>query len=65
MSDQNFFQFFGGKKLLFTLTTIILIGIALFVFSLVSFIFEPFIVIFNTVIGPVILAFVLYYLLNQ
>ncbi|UBH09655.1 AI-2E family transporter [Macrococcus armenti] len=64
MSDQNFFQFFGGKKLLFTLTTIILIGIALFVFSLVSFIFEPFIVIFNTVIGPVILAFVLYYLLN-
>lgn len=64
MSDRNFFQFFGGRKLLFTLTVLILTGILILILNQISFIFKPFIVIFNTVIGPVILAFILYYLLN-
>lgn len=64
MSDRSFFQFFGGRKLLFTLTVLILTGILILILNHISFIFKPFIVIFNTVIGPVILAFILYYLLN-
>ncbi len=64
MSDRNFFQFFGGRKLLFTLTVLILTGILVLIVNQISFIFKPFIIIFNTVIGPVILAFILYYLLN-
>lgn len=64
MQENRFVRFLGGKNLIFLLTLLILIGILIFVFSKISFIFEPLLIIFNTIIGPIILAFVLFYLLN-
>lgn len=64
MQDNRFMRFFGGKNLIFSLCILILIGILIFVFEKVSFIFEPLFIIFNTIIGPIVLAFVLFYLLN-
>lgn len=64
MQQNRFIRFMGGKNLVFTLGVLFLIGLTLFIFQKVSFIFEPFLIIFNTVIGPVILAVILFYLLN-
>ncbi|WP_414053812.1 AI-2E family transporter [Macrococcus equi] len=64
MQQNRFIRFTGGKNLVFTLGVLFLIGLTLFIFQKVSFIFEPFLIIFNTVIGPVILAVILFYLLN-
>lgn len=41
-----------------------MIGIVIYIYHSIAFIFEPLNVIFSTLIAPVILAFVFYYLLN-
>ena len=64
MQDNRFMRFLGGKNLIFSLCVLILVGILIFVFAKVSFVFKPLLIIFNTIIGPIILAFVLFYLLN-
>lgn len=43
---------------------VILLGIAIFIYNKISFIFYPFIVIISTVAAPIILAFIAYYLMN-
>lgn len=62
--ETKWISFLGGRNLLFTLVALLLLGGVIFVFHLVGFIFEPIQIIFKTVIGPVILALILYYLLN-
>ncbi|MBQ0139526.1 MAG: AI-2E family transporter [Kurthia sp.] len=62
--NTRFIRFLGGKNLLFGLITIILIGIALFLYQRVGFIFTPIIVFFHTVILPVILSVIAFYLLR-
>lgn len=57
-------KFFGGRDLLFGLIILMLIGIIVFIYSQVSFIFNPIIIVLSTVMPPVILAFIAYYLLN-
>lgn len=64
MQDNRFMRFLGGKNLIFSLCVLILVGILIFVFAKVSFVFKPLLIIFNTIIGPIILAFILFYLLN-
>jgi len=57
-------NYLGGNNTLFTLLILIMIGIVIYVYHSIAFIFEPLNVIFSTLIAPVILAFVFYYLLN-
>lgn len=65
MKEQTrFIKFLGGRNLVFSLLILTLIGITIFIFTKVSFIFHPLIVIVSTVAPPVILAFIVYYLLN-
>lgn len=65
MNDSNrFIKFLGGRNLIFALIVLILIGIMFFVYHQVSFIFYPFAVVFSTVVPPLILAFIAYYLMN-
>ncbi|AVP37006.1 AI-2E family transporter [Staphylococcus felis] len=64
ISESRFMKFFGGKDLIFTLLIFILIGIVIFIFDRVSYIFQPFIIIFNTIVAPVVVALILYYLFN-
>src|SRR5699024_5640518 len=61
---NRFMKFLGGYNLIYGLIVLILIGITIFVYHRVSFIFHPLAVIATTVVAPVILAFIAYYLLN-
>lgn len=60
----NYIRFLGGRNTLFTLMILILIGLVVFIFREVSFIFNPLNVFMKTVVLPVVLALILYYLLR-
>lgn len=60
----RFMNYLGGNNTLFTLLILIMIGIVIYIYHSIAFIFEPLNVIFSTLIAPAILAFVFYYLLN-
>ncbi|MGV3267864.1 AI-2E family transporter [Staphylococcus simulans] len=64
LSETRFMKFIGGKNLMFGLLMLIMIGLAIFIFDKVSYIFHPFVIIFNTIAAPVILGLILFYLLN-
>src|SRR5690625_4602020 len=63
-NPSRFMKFIGGRDLFYGLILLILIGVTIFLYHKISFIFHPFIVIFATVAPPVILAFIAYYLMN-
>nr|WP_246231518.1 AI-2E family transporter [Sporosarcina jiandibaonis] len=60
----NVIRFLGGKSTLFVLVSILLIGLIIVVFKEVSFIFYPIKVFSSTVVLPIILASIGYYLLR-
>lgn len=62
--DARYIRFWGGRKLLFSLIVLILFGILVMLFNQISFIFRPLQVIFSTIVAPIILAVVFFYLLN-
>ena len=65
MKESNrFIKFFGGKNLLFLFGLLSLIGITIFIFNEISFVFHPLVVIISTITPPLILAFIAFYLLN-
>ncbi|MGP5431516.1 Predicted PurR-regulated permease PerM [Enterococcus malodoratus] len=57
-------KFIGGRNLLFTLIAGVLLGALIFIFYHVRFIFNPLLIIFKTIFAPVLLALILYYLLD-
>lgn len=57
-------DFLGGKTTLYILISFLLIGLNLFLYKHVSFVFTPLIVLIQTVALPVILAMVGFYLLR-
>lgn len=63
-SDQRFIRFLGGRKLIFSLTILIMLGILVMIYNQISFIFIPLRVIFSTILAPIILAIVFFYILN-
>lgn len=63
-STINIIRFLGGKSLLFVLISILLIGLIIFLYNQISFIFYPINVFFSTVVLPIILATIGYYLLR-
>ncbi|AQQ53494.1 AI-2E family transporter [Planococcus lenghuensis] len=56
--------FLGGRDTLFMLTALVLTGLVILVFTEVSFIFGPLIIFFETVVLPVVVSLILYYLLR-
>lgn len=62
--NTKFIRFLGGKNLLFGLVILLLLGITLMIFDKVSFIFNPILVFINTIVLPVILAVIAFYLLR-
>ena len=63
-STLNVIRFLGGRSTLFVLVSILLIGLIILLFNQISFIFYPIKVFFSTVVLPVILATIAYYLLR-
>ncbi|WP_169712015.1 AI-2E family transporter [Mammaliicoccus stepanovicii] len=57
-------KFFGGRDIYFILGLFILLGLTIFIFQKVSFIFEPLMTVITTLVGPIIVAFVAFYLFN-
>ena len=57
-------RFFGGRKLLYLLGILLMIGLNILVYSSVGFIFDPFWIFVKTVALPLILSIVVYYLLR-
>ncbi|MDT2524276.1 AI-2E family transporter [Enterococcus raffinosus] len=57
-------KFIGGRNLIFTLFAGVLLGALIFVFYHVRFIFNPLLIIFKTISAPILLALILYYLLD-
>lgn len=64
LKSSKFMQFFGGKNLLFSLTAFILIGLLIMVYQQIAFIFYPLRVIFSTIVTPIVLAIIFFYILN-
>ncbi|ETT86286.1 AI-2E family transporter [Viridibacillus sp. FSL R5-0477] len=62
--STRFIRFLGGRNLLFGLLTLLILGCIIFIYDKVSFIFYPIIVFLQTVVLPVILAAIAYYLLR-
>ncbi|PIC63751.1 AI-2E family transporter [Sporosarcina sp. P13] len=56
--------FLGGQSTLFVLLCLLFIGLIILIFTQVSFIFYPIQVFFSTVVLPVVLATILYYLMR-
>ena len=42
----------------------VLLGIVIFIFDKISYVFQPFIIVFNTIAAPIIVSLVLFYLFN-
>ena len=63
-ATSNVIRFLGGRSTLFVLVSILLIGLIILLFNQISFIFYPITVFFSTVVLPVILATIAYYLLR-
>lgn len=64
MKDSKYISFLGGKNLLFTLGVAIMIGILIFIYDQISFVFEPLLVFFSSIVAPVIIAVLTYFLFN-
>nr|WP_239985489.1 hypothetical protein [Liquorilactobacillus hordei] len=64
MKSNKWIRFLGGNSLLFTLLVLGMIAAIIFLYSKVAFIFEPFVVVFSTIMPPVIVGLILYYLIN-
>ena len=62
--QTKFIRFLGGKNLLFTLIVLLLLGVVIYVYDKISFIFEPLQVLLSAVILPGVLGVILYYLLR-
>lgn len=57
-------SFVGGRNLIFTLAALLLLGLVLLVYHQLDFLFEPIGTIFQTIIGPIIMTMILYYVFN-
>ncbi|MER2294947.1 MAG: AI-2E family transporter [Desemzia incerta] len=64
MKDSKYISFLGGKNLVFTLGVAIMIGILIFIYDQIGFVFEPLLVFFSSIVAPVILAVLTYFLFN-
>ncbi|PTG35729.1 AI-2E family transporter [Staphylococcus capitis] len=63
-SETRFMRFLGGNDLIYGLVALVLLGIVIFIFDKVSYVFGPFIIIFNTIAAPIIVSLILFYLFN-
>ena len=57
-------RFLGGNDLIYALIALVLLGIVIFIFDKISYVFQPFIIVFNTIAAPIIVSLVLFYLFN-
>lgn len=64
MKKTRWSSFLGGYDLIYTLSVVILLGIVLFLFNQLNFIFEPIVLIVSNILMPFVIALLMYYLFN-
>ena len=62
--EDKLLAFIGGKFIIYILLIIILLGIAIYLYTEISYIFTPINAIVSSIITPIIVAYVFYYMLN-
>ncbi|MGX7111233.1 AI-2E family transporter [Gemella cuniculi] len=62
--EDKLLAFLGGKFILYILIVVILLGIAIYIYTEISYIFNPINAIVSSIITPIILAYIFYYILN-
>ncbi|HHA6401597.1 TPA: cell elongation protein CozEb [Staphylococcus aureus] len=63
-TESRYMKFVGGNDLVFSLIALVLLGIVIFIFEKVSYVFDPFIIVFKTIAAPIIVSLILFYLFN-
>lgn len=63
-NQSKLIKFLGGKTTPYIISILLLIGFTILIFSQISYIFKPIIIIVNTLLAPVIISLVLFYILN-
>lgn len=64
-NDENrLIRFLGGKTSYYVIGLVCLLTLMIWLLTKVSFLFQPFIVIFSTALPPMVFALILYYILN-
>ena len=62
--EDKLLAFIGGKFIIYILLIVILLGIAIYLYTEISYIFTPINTIVSSIITPIIVAYVFYYMLN-
>ena len=62
--EDKLLEFIGGKFIIYILLIIILLGIAIYLYTEISYIFTPINAIVSSIITPIIVAYIFYYMLN-
>lgn len=64
IKETRWIKFLGGKNILFTLSILFLLGLTLLLYSELNFIFGPIFRMIAAVLTPLIISFILYYLVS-
>ena len=62
--EDKLLAFIGGKFIIYILLIIILLGIAIYLYTEISYIFTPINAIVSSIITPIVVAYIFYYILN-
>ena len=62
--EDKLLAFIGGRFIIYILLIVILLGIAIYLYTEISYIFIPINTIVSSIITPIIVAYVFYYMLN-
>jgi len=62
--ETNWIKFLGGRNIIYTLGVLLLIGLTILLYSQLDFILGPIITILSAILAPLVISFILYYLLT-
>lgn len=63
-NDSRLIKFLGGRSSVYTLVVLILVAVAILLYAQLDFIIKPILIIFSTILTPLVIAFILYYLIE-
>ena len=62
--QTNWMKFLGGNNIFYTFGILFLVGLTILLYSQLDFILRPIFIIVSTIITPLVISFILYYLLS-
>lgn len=62
--EDKLLAFIGGRFIIYILLIVILLGIAIYLYTEISYIFTPINTIVSSIITPIVVAYIFYYILN-